>query len=553
MADTHLNPIIRGFAPDPSLVVVDGVYYLVNSSFHMFPGLPIYASTDLKTWTHIGNALNRPSQINLQRTFSKLWNRGGESGDDVHAYQGGLYAPTIRYRNGTFYIVCTNVEHDRSWKLTEDDFRNFIVWTTDIWSDEWSDPVYYDFKGIDTSLFWDDDGRVYLIGSASPAEEATASGDMDQIAATTIDQFEIDLRTGQKLSPVRTLWAGVTRIFPEGPHMYKKDGWYYLLIAEGGCFEGHETIMARSRDIWGPYEANPRNPVLPRADPQGYVQFTGHGDLFQDATTGQWYFVCLGARKLPTGHFLMGRETFLTRASWLRGEFPTIETVVLDPVVSGAAQQPPRELPPVRPSQLSVTPDVGLLHIRYPDACRYRYEGGGSNNNNNNNIIILIPSRAPLDQADEPVTFVGRRQRRLYGESSVLLHGLDDTTNAGALQTGLCYYRDEVRFTTVGVDVAAREIVLHVVNRAKKIERRVTQSAEPFLSAGTSGRLVLGVIYRETELAFWFSHGENGARCELAVVDSLEMSGYDFVGPVIGIFATGDVEVPVRFGNLVVQ
>jgi beta-xylosidase len=141
----------------------------------------------------------------------------------------------IRYHKGTFYIVCTNVLHKQFQAPDVSEYENFILLTTNIWADEWSDLVIYDFNGIDTSLFWDDDDCVYLIGAASSPK-----------AETKIRQFEIDLKTGVKLSEEKLLWEGVTKVYPEGPHMYKKDGWYYLLIAEGGCFANHHTIMSRS-------------------------------------------------------------------------------------------------------------------------------------------------------------------------------------------------------------------------------------------------------------------------------------------------------------------
>jgi beta-xylosidase len=197
--------------------------------------------------------LNRTSQLSLQQSLTKLCDPD-HAGAQIAA-QGGLYAPSIRYHQGTFYIVCTNVLHKGYLPLDDDEQHNFILSTTDIWADEWSDPVFYDFVAIDTSLFWDDDDRVYVIGASGPAPE------------TKIRQFEIDLKTGKKLSEVKMLWAGITKVYPEGPHMYKKDGWYYLLIAEGGCFDAHHVNMARSRDIWGPYEVNPANPVLGKTDP----------------------------------------------------------------------------------------------------------------------------------------------------------------------------------------------------------------------------------------------------------------------------------------------
>jgi len=171
---------------------------------------------------------------------------------------GGLYAPTIRHHNGTVYIVCTNVLHADSW--TQDQTENFIVSTTDIWSGQWSDAIPFSFQGIDPSIFFDSDGKSYIQGSAAP-------GPM-----TRIHLFEIDLRTGEKLSEEKEIWKGTGGEYPEGPHLYKKDEWYYVVISEGGTFEGHMITVARSRDIWGPYEAFERNPILTARDTREYIR-----------------------------------------------------------------------------------------------------------------------------------------------------------------------------------------------------------------------------------------------------------------------------------------
>ncbi|KAK2687878.1 hypothetical protein QWA68_013773 [Fusarium oxysporum] len=521
MERVKVNPIIPGFAPDPSVIYVDGTYFLVNSSFHMFPGLPVYASRDLKEWSHIGNALNRTGLMSLQRSMTKLV---GPDQDGVKiAAQGGLMAPSIRYHKGTFYIVCTNIAH-KDLLPGETECENFILSTTDIWADEWSDPVFYDFYGIDTSLFWDDDDRAYLIGARSPAP------------ASQIWQFEIDVRTGKDLSERRLLWEGVTKVYPEGPHMYKKDGWYYLLIAEGGCFADHHVIMARSRDIWGPYEVNPANPVLPKAGPNGYIQYTGHGDLFQHPS-GQWYFACLGVRK-NNGRFIMGRESVLTTASWSEGEFPVIDGVQVDVPL------------PIHESSLSSnfsiprkfgSPDVAYLQIRDPVPGSYEHDGKG---------VTLTSSKADLNQDDEPVTFIGKRQRSLHGTSSATLEALDSSIiEDSRLRTGLCYYKDEHRYARVFLDVNPENIVFELVNKARSMERTLSVNIGA-IAKGNS--LVFGIDYTELDLVFWYSLGEDGTRREMGTLDSLDMTGHDFVGPVIGVFATGNDQIRVKYLDITV-
>lgn len=182
----------------------------------------------------------------------------------------GLLAPSIRYHKGKFYVVCTNSTSNGADLTT----RNFFVSTADIYSGKWSAPIWYDFQGIDPSIFVDDDDRVYIHGSyrAGPVWDPQC----------TIRGFEIDLRTGTPLSEIREIWNGAMgKGDAEGPHVYKKDGFYYVLAAEAGTFEQHAITMARSRHIWGPYENAPSNPILTANRTSGVVQHTGHGDLFQ--------------------------------------------------------------------------------------------------------------------------------------------------------------------------------------------------------------------------------------------------------------------------------
>ena len=206
---TYQNPILPGFYPDPSICRVGEDYYLVNSSFEFFPGVPLWHSRDLVNWEQKGYVLTRESQLPL---------RNGRT-------SGGIFAPTIRCHNGRFYMITTNVT----------DGGNFFVWTDDI-NGEWSDPVWIDHEGIDPSLFWDDDGKVYYAGT----------GRYEQ----GIYQFEIDLETGKKLSDTKIIWKGTGGKCPEGPHMYKINSWYYLMIAEGGTEYGHKETIARSRSVW---------------------------------------------------------------------------------------------------------------------------------------------------------------------------------------------------------------------------------------------------------------------------------------------------------------
>ena len=187
--------------------------------------------------------------------------------------------------------------------------ENFYITTKDIWSDDWSDPIYFDFKGIDPRLFFDDDGRVHVQGS-------WREGALHE-RLCSIRQFEIDVETGKALSDTREIWDGWAKGDTEGPHVYKKAGYYFLLVAEAGTFEHHLIAIARSRSIWGPYKSYEKNPILTADGMDEYVQNTGHGDLFQDHD-GEWLITVLGVRN-EDGRFPLGRETFLAPISWPTG------------------------------------------------------------------------------------------------------------------------------------------------------------------------------------------------------------------------------------------
>ncbi len=264
------NPIVTGYYPDPSVCRVDNKYYMVCSSFQYFPGVPLFESDDLINWTQIGYCLTRKSQLPLETATSS----------------GGIFAPTIRYNDGHFYMTTTNTTTG----------GNFFVWTDDIHG-EWSDPIYIDQEGIDPSLYFEN-GKAYFMSNG---------------ADSAILQCEIDIKTGEKLSEGNVLWRGTGGRYPESPHLYKIGEYYYLMLAEGGTEYGHMVTYARSKIIDGPYTPYAKNPVLTNRNKGGYsVQAVGHADLIQD-TSGNWWMYHLGFRQIDrwlTYHHL-GREVFL--------------------------------------------------------------------------------------------------------------------------------------------------------------------------------------------------------------------------------------------------
>ncbi|KAF9870664.1 beta-xylosidase [Colletotrichum karsti] len=310
------NPILPGFYPDPSIARVGEVFYMVNSSFQFFPGIPIHRSTDLVQWDLIGHAVCRNTQLDLSNATTKI-NRP-EYGEFFTA---GLYAPTIRYHDGTFYILCTNLKGRPEMPSTEDfSPENFIITSKDLTDPaSFSDPIYFDFHGIDPSIFFDDDGRAYMQGSWIYGYR--------QKPATIIRQAEIDPSSGKLLSEPRDVWTGSGDKVPEGPHLYKRDGIYWLLIAEGGTHRTHKITMARSQDVWGPFESFKGNPILTSQGKHHPIQCVGHGDLFSDADD-EWWCVMLARREYDQAYPL-GRETYLVPVVWRSDEFPVPEPVEL--------------------------------------------------------------------------------------------------------------------------------------------------------------------------------------------------------------------------------
>lgn len=292
MVKTFRNPILPGFYPDPSICRVGEDYYLINSTFEYFPGLPIFHSRDLVHWHQIGHVLNKPEQLNL---------------DGIRP-SGGLYAPTIRYHDGTFYVINTLVagkEHS----------GNFIVTAQDP-AGPWSLPYWIDnAPGIDPSLFFDENGQVWYVGNQHDF-------DGHYPGHCVIWLQELDLSTFQLKGDRYILWDGALKgaIYAEGPHIYKIDRYYYLLIAEGGTAHNHAVTIARSENIQGPYEANPRNPIIThRHLGLDYpIVGTGHADLVQ-TQYGEWWMVLLAMRPYDGYFYNLGRETFMAPVIWEEG------------------------------------------------------------------------------------------------------------------------------------------------------------------------------------------------------------------------------------------
>ncbi|TCO50104.1 glycosyl hydrolase family 43 [Kribbella antiqua] len=309
---TTTTPVIAGFYPDPSICRVGDDYYLATSSFEYFPGVPLFHSRDLIHWEQLGNILDRPSQLEIGIGASR-----------------GIYAPTLRFHDGRFWLVTTNVSQAKGQLIvTAEDPRG-----------PWTDPVFVeDAGGIDPDLAWDLDGRCYLTWTTSAG----------------IMQASVDPVAGILLEEPRRMWSGTGLQYPEAPHLYHREGWWYLLIAEGGTERGHSVSIARSRSITGPFEGAPGNPIFSHRSTREPIQNVGHSDLVE-LPDGTWAAVFLGVRArggTPLFH-TNGRETFLAGITWSDG-WPTYDESRYD----------------VAAVDHSFTDDLAGLHPRWisPDA-----------------------------------------------------------------------------------------------------------------------------------------------------------------------------------------
>lgn len=351
---TYKNPVIPGFWSDPSVCRVGEDYYLVNSSFEYFPGVPVFHSKDLVNWDLIGYCIDRPSQL------PKGLN---------------IFATTIRYHEGTFYMITTNIGGE----------GNFYVTAANP-AGPWSDPVFIEVQGIDPDLFFDDNGKAYVISS-------------------TFVLFEIDLKTGSLITEGRRIWNGTGGRYPEGPHIYKKDGFYYIMAAEGGTEEAHSETIARSKSIWGPYNPDPSNPILAHCNAAGQnnpIQGVGHADII-NAHDGSWWIVFHGYRAVGGTHHVLGRETCLAPVSWPENGWPVVNG---NGTVTVNMTCPTLPLKPFAPKPVRTNFDSDKLgsewnYLRYPVANNYSLTA-------RRGFLRLTGSDQAIEDGKSP-SFIGRR------------------------------------------------------------------------------------------------------------------------------------------------
>ena len=479
------NPVLPGFHPDPSVCRVGRDFYLVTSSFEYFPGVPLFHSRDLVNWRQIGHCLDRPGQLPLAGAPSST----------------GIYAPTLRFHDGVFYMTTTNVSAG----------GNFLV-TAKSPEGPWSDPLLVAQPGIDPSLFFDEDGSVLYTTSSDGAS-----------------QSRLDLKTGKLLSEPEVVWAGTGGQYPEGPHLIRRNGWYYLLMAEGGTEYGHMVTMARSRSPWGPFEPCPRNPLLTHRSRKSPIQALGHADLVE-TENGEWFAVFLGVR--PVGYppcYHLGRETFLCPVTWAEDGFPVFGEegrVALEMETPMALDPAPKV--EIRDDFDSKKLGLGWNYLRNPNPALYSLEERPG----------YLRLRGSADGLEEPASpaWVGRPQCHFNLRTAACLEFKPESEREEA---GLMLRMNERHHYEVFVTRRSGKPSLVLRRRIGSLQAEVACQALP---QDEIPRLVLGVEAEREKYTFLHGPSEKDLKPlgegETRYL-STEVAG-GFTGVYLAMYATGN-------------
>lgn len=495
----YTNPVIPGFYPDPSICKADGKYYMVCSSFHYFPGVPLFESEDLINWTQIGHVLTRDSQLPLE-------NQGVSE---------GIFAPTIRYNEGRFYMVTTNMGG----------MGNFYVWTDDIHG-EWSEPILLEQGGIDPSFYFED-GKCYFMSNGA-----------DDEGEWGISQCEIDIETGKKLTPSKCIYHGAGGRFIESPHLYKFNGEYYIMVAEGGTEYGHTVVYGKGPTPYGPFENYPANPVLTNRNLGGYIiQGVGHGDLVEDDNGNVW-MVHLAFRQLDKWmqYHITGREVYLVPVTFdedgwftagVNGTTPfEIET---DRISDGVVQT--RKLVE---TFANTELEKDWVYMRNPQKGRYDF---------NAERLLMKPSVNTIEDTKGSPAFLAIRQRDMNGKVSVHVKIASGEAGISMYMNEEQHYDLFIRKKGDGYEVVKRNAIGWV-------------SCEPnVVEIGKNSEAVLEIEL--TNFNYQFSCVVDGVHHDLGILQtkylSSEVAG-GFTGVMIALYAQSDVETEAaEFTNFKVE
>jgi xylan 1,4-beta-xylosidase len=544
---TFRNPILGGFYPDPSITRDGHTFYLVNSTFTYFPGIPIFYSYDLVHWHAIGNVIDRSGQLNF----------------DGLSVSRGVFAPTIRFHNGVFYVISTAVDAG----------GNFLSVATKP-QGPWSDPIWLpQIEGIDPSLFFDDDGKVYVLNNGPPAGPAKYAGHR----AIWIQEFDLGAR--KLVGPRKVLVNGGVDfskkpVWIEGPHMYRHDGWYLLMCAEGGTSTQHSEVVLRARSPWGPFKPFAGNPILTQRDLPAQranpITNAGHADLVE-AVDGTWWAVFLASRPYDGVHYNTGRETFLLPVTWRDGwplilpqgkEIPYAPAAPEEAEISIGGRQTPDSTGNFRWRDEFDSPVLSKqwLFVRVPKL-------PWADLTQRPGWLTINALRVPLDSLQN-MSFLARRQQHLSFDASTEL----EIPAAPGVSAGMAAFQNENYWYFLGVrrrpvggggsPVSRLELFLEkrAGNKTETVaaapldegaarggtaRQGVAHDDAPSQAAAIAGaaRIKLAIVGNGSDYSFYFDPDGSGWKPLMEHSDGTILStdvASGFVGAMVGPYARAD-------------
>ncbi|MBP7358517.1 MAG: glycoside hydrolase family 43 protein [Prevotella sp.] len=504
----YLNPIMAGFYPDPSICRKGDTYYLVNSSFSFFPGVPISTSKDLVNWKQMGFVLDRQSQLPLGR----------------QKVSGGIFAPAITYnkKNKTFYMITTNVG-----------MGNFFVKTKDP-AKGWSEPIILPHVvGIDPSFCFDDNGKAYIVNNDEPV------GGHDWVGERSIVCHEFSVKGDSTVGPSREILRGGTHlenhpIWIEGPHMFKYNGFYYLMCAEGGTGSWHSEVILRSKNPFGPFESYSGNPILTQRqglDPNrpDFVSSAGHADIVQ-TPNGQWWAVFLGCRPYEEDFYNTGRDTYLLPVTWKNGWPVILESGKAIPTVNNKKGLQPTEN--YNTGNFSYEDNFGTdnlnirwIFLRNPKNKFYSLGSDG---------LTIDPQPVNISQSESPSAIFCRQQHTTFTAETELTYMPSSSKDLA----GLALLQNEQYNFVFGKTKKGNDVMI-TLQRSEKTN--VTVASVKLSAEDAQKPLKLKVSGNGRYYDFFYAVG-NGPWQTLALgTDAINLStgrSGGFIGACIGLYAT---------------
>ncbi|QJW89782.1 glycoside hydrolase family 43 protein [Spirosoma taeanense] len=516
-AQTKLvNPILTGFYPDPSIVRVGPDYYLVNSTFSYFPGIPVFHSKDLKNWKQVGNVIDRPEQMDFM----------GER------MTRGLFAPAISYHKGTYYVTCTDIDHD----------GNFVVTATNP-AGPWSNPVKLpQVRGIDPSIYFDEatDKAYILYNSDAPDHKPLYSGHR------TIRMYAFDYNKLQVTGEEKQLVNGGVDlskkpVWIEAPHILKRNGWYYLYAAEGGTSVNHSEVVLRSKSVWGPYVPYEHNPILTQrdlpADRKNPVTSAGHAQ-FVEGPDGKWYSIFLAVRPYEGDYYNTGRETFIAPVEW-KDDWPIINPDSKEIKYVYSVNYPEAKSKGALPQSgnfgytltFDKELDPTLLFMRTLDKSWFSLSP-------KQGLTLKLKPETVMKMGNP--AFIGKRQQHLYSTAET---ELDFSPKADNEKAGLVIFQDEDHFYFLAKSTSQGKAVLQLY-KSKPREKNMEVLAELPL-ANPAGKTSLRISSTGDTYSF---HVSTDARNWTLLKDNVDgkflstKAAGGFIGCVYGLYATSSGE-----------